>query len=547
MCGISNCNSESSNDLAVLLWQKLDILSTFICTRGTLEERACSAARKCMEFESKDTVPGIPIINTTKDHEVKNIFTISQLSDYYELPEFNYILKIAKEIKDKKLSICFFNSTPRGGGVAIIRSGMMRFLNLLGIDCHWYVMRPNPRVFEITKKKIHNVLQGINHEPLTDSDKTLFQEWSISNFKEWQDNKNILNANVIVIDDPQPIGLIPFLKKSKATIIYRSHTELRSDLINNSNTVQSDTWNYLWNNIKLADIFISHPIDSFIPKTVLNSNLQIVKLPASTDPIDGLNKKLDPDSIQYYKILFNKISKEQTNKTVDFNRMYFIQICRFDPSKGIPDLIEAYTKFRQNIDAKFRQNIDAKFRQNIDAKFRQNIDAKFRQQQNNEIKFNNVPQLIITGHGSIDDPESIVIYNQVISIISKIEPEIAKDIIPVLLHSNDQLLNCILDCSTLAFQLSIREGYEIKVTEALMKGKPIIAYNTGGIPLQIIDKFNGFLIERGNTSAVAELMYKFISEPEFYKIISDNTKKVNYSSVSTPICSLKYMEIVINN
>jgi hypothetical protein len=33
--------------------------------------------------------------------------------------------------------IAFFNSTPQGGGVALMRHALIRFLRLVGVNCEW--------------------------------------------------------------------------------------------------------------------------------------------------------------------------------------------------------------------------------------------------------------------------------------------------------------------------------------------------------------------------------------------------------------------------
>jgi len=40
-------------------------------------------------------------------------------------------------------------------------------------------------------------------------------------------------------------------------------------------------WNYLWNNIQHADLFISHPVNKFVPDSVPIEKVAL--LPASTD------------------------------------------------------------------------------------------------------------------------------------------------------------------------------------------------------------------------------------------------------------------------
>jgi trehalose synthase len=51
-------------------------------------------------------------------------------------------------------------------------------------------------------------------------------------------------------------------------------------------------------------------------------------------------------------------------------------------------------------------------------------------------------------------------------------------------------------------QKSVREGFGLVVSEALWKGRPVVAGNVGGIPLQIINGKVGFLVN--NTEECAE-------------------------------------------
>ena len=43
----------------------------------------------------------------------------------------------ADRLKQSKTKIAFFSSTPQGGGVALMRHALVRFLTLLGIDVKW--------------------------------------------------------------------------------------------------------------------------------------------------------------------------------------------------------------------------------------------------------------------------------------------------------------------------------------------------------------------------------------------------------------------------
>lgn len=67
--------------------------------------------------------------------------------------------------------------------------------------------KPRPEIFDITKRKFHNVLQGIAppDERLTEEDKEMYINWSRDNAESyWLGDKGpIKNSDVLIIDDPQ--------------------------------------------------------------------------------------------------------------------------------------------------------------------------------------------------------------------------------------------------------------------------------------------------------------------------------------------------------
>ena len=83
-----------------------------------------------------------------------------------------------------------------------------------------------------------------------------------------------------------------------AKVIYRSHIEIRSDLISQAGSPQEEVWRFLWDRIKLADLFISHPVDGFVPGDVPTD--MVALMPAATDWLDGLNKNMRDWDLRYY-------------------------------------------------------------------------------------------------------------------------------------------------------------------------------------------------------------------------------------------------------
>lgn len=497
--------------LAARLWLEEDIVSFIV--KDTDHNGSINVEERLKLVSSNFDQHNIANIRLTPENEVivTDLVTFNDYKLVTSQKDINLLLALVKKCKGKKIS--FINATPQGGGVAIMRHALIRLFKLLGIDVHWYVVTPDEEVFTITKRKFHNILQAV-YDPrvmLTEQEKKQYNRWIKQNTLIF---RNVFEtSDIIVIDDPQPSGLIPYIKEinPKVKIIYRSHIQIEAALANKKGTPQQKTWQFLWENIKRADCFVSHPIKQFIPKEVVKTNIAF--MPATTDPLDGLNKPLTEEHMHYYLKLFNKFLQEEEQFPLDFIRPYIIQIARFDPSKGIPDVLASYLALSKLCKEKGYA----------------------------------VPQLVITGNGSIDDPDRAPIYAMAMDILHTQEyVDIKKDVKVARLPHIDQLLNTLLRKSKMALQLSTKEGFEIKVTEALMKGKPVIAYRTGGIPLQIKDGVNGFLVKPGNTDQVAKHIFDLLTDEKLYNQMSKAAEKHYDHSLLTIPNAIRWLELGTN-
>ena len=64
------------------------------------------------------------------------------------------------------------------------------------------------------------------------------------------------------------------------------------------------------------------------------------------------------------------------------------------------------------------------------------------------------------------------------------------------------------------------EGQPVSIIEALSFGLPVISTNYRSIPEQIIDHYNGYLIEYHNPDQIANAVYELVSEPDKYRQMS---------------------------
>lgn len=510
--GIAEANNPKQ--LGERIWLELDIVPYL--HRGTgesLEERSQTIAKKI--FEDYVIVDGLDInkIVITNNYKVEPSFLTTFEAYKYDSPEsdIEMLLKEVQRFKSLRGNLLLINSTAQGGGVALMRHALIRLFDLLGVDASWCILKSDPEIFTITKKKFHNILQGVADSKLVLSQKDMafYDAWIEENAQILE--YPIKEANVIVIDDTQPSGLIPHIKKinPEAKILFRSHIQIDTSLLKDPASPQNVTWNFLWekNRVKDADLFISHPIENFIPSSVPKE--RSILMPATTDPLDGLNKHLTDKQLRYYLMLFNMFLANDGQPPLDTTRPYIVQIARFDPSKGIPDVLESFRALREM----YRE---------------QNIQ--------------NLPQLVIAGHGSVDDPEGQPILEQTkFTLNSDLYKSIASDIKVARLPHNDQILNALMQGCRFALQLSHKEGLEVKVSEALHMGKPIIIYRAGGMPLQVQDGMNGFIIESGQTHQVAEHMYSLLTDNQLYTKMSANARSMVGQDFFTVRNTLKWL------
>ncbi|GAA5824544.1 hypothetical protein JCM11251_000467 [Rhodosporidiobolus azoricus] len=410
---------------------------------------------------------------------------------------WNAFSRLGSALAVQKTNVAFFSATPRGGGVALMRHSLMRVWHATGLDVKWYVPAGDPSVFNITKRKFHNVLQNVAEDNvrLTDKDKKLFEDWTQYNYDRYWSGEDspLKRLDIFVCDDPQLTALIPIVRRvsPRTKIVFRSHIQIRADLIDQKKEQISTTWDYLWGFIKQADLFVSHPVEEFVPKVVKES-MPVVYMPPSTDPLDGLNKPISRTFLHNYRHTFDSAVDSSSGRKIDWKRGYIIQVARFDPSKGIPDLAEGYRLFREHAE-----------------------------KAHGEEGLEHPPQLILTGHSSVDDPDGTLVLNKLHEQLedSKFD-KCRDDIFAIRAPPSDRLLNALLRGADVVAQVSTREGYEIKVSEAVHKGKFVVATKAGGIPLQIRDGRDGKLVEPGDAQGIANALV------EFYQGHSDEHKKV---------------------
>ena len=222
--------------------------------------------------------------------------------------------------KTKGRSIQNINSTAVGGGVAEILNRMIPLFHELGVNARWDVIKGGENFFRVTKK-FHNALHG-KHEKITPEDFAVFLDTNEINLKNME-----LTGDVVLIHDPQPIGLINRKEALKAKWIWRCHIDVSNP--------DPQVWNFL-------RPFIDRYDGSVFSAPAFSRELPVRQflIPPSIDPLSDKNKDLPEETIRAVLGKFH----------LDPEKPMVTQISRFDYLKDPVGVIEAFEKVQRHVD-----------------------------------------------------------------------------------------------------------------------------------------------------------------------------------------------------
>lgn len=230
------------------------------------------------------------------------------------------IVKMAKNLYG--LRVLHINSTYYGGGVAEMLYSLIPLMNDVGVSVDWRILRGTPEFFTITKK-FHNAIQG-DQINLSDIKKTLY----IQNNQDFASYCQI-DADCVIIHDPQPLPLIRFYKR-KQPWIWRCHVDLSRP--------NPQLWDYLKGFILRYDRVIVS--DCRYMKEDLPMDYSVIH--PVIDPLSSKNKEISKD------LIIRTLKKY----AVPTDKPILTQISRFDKWKDPANVIEMFKLVKARIDCR---------------------------------------------------------------------------------------------------------------------------------------------------------------------------------------------------
>jgi trehalose synthase len=401
------------------------------------------------------------------------------------------------------------NSTARGGGVAEMLQPLIGYARGLGVDVRWVVVEGDPEFFAVTKR-IHNHLHGHPGDggPLGDHERNRYEDTLSRNMQELAGV--IRPGDIAVCHDPQTAGLIPELKKKDVLTVWRCHVGH-----DHPNEYVHRTWDFLLPYVSQADRYV-FTRKTFIPKQLDNGNAVIV--PPSIDPLSPKNQPMKPEvarSILTFTGLLEGRdleadpvferedgSKSRVVHCADVihlgrapapERRMVVQVSRWDRLKDPIGVLEGFADYLARDSA----------------------------------------SLVLAGpnvSAVADDPEGGAMLDQVFVAWRELPHEVRKHIHIVCLPMTDReenaaIVNALQRHATVIVQKSLFEGFGLTVTEAMWKGRPVIASAVGGIQDQIVDGEHGLLVkDPADLHEFAHLVQRLLDDDDLARKLGENAR-----------------------
>jgi len=248
---------------------------------------------------------------------------------------------LGQRLKGKR--VVNINSTRVGGGVAEILVRLVPLLAEIGLNVRWEVIKGTEEFFTLTKK-LHNALHGAQIA-FAPADHEIYDEVTRDNLKLLD-----LDADVVFIHDPQPVGLVRAREEHRGSWIWRCHVDVSAPF--------PGSWEFLEPFVARYDMSVFSA-----PQFARQLEIPQALISPSIDPLSDKNRELTQEEIE--SVL--------TRLGLRSDKPMVTQISRFDRLKDPLGVLEAWRNAKRY----------------------------------------NESQLILAGGAAPDDPESVQVLKEV--------------------------------------------------------------------------------------------------------------------------------------
>jgi len=385
------------------------------------------------------------------------------------------------------------NSTARGGGVAEMLRSLIGYVQGAGVDGRWVVAPGDPAFFDVTKR-LHNRLHGVDDGvPL---DREVYERRCRVNAEALA--RRVRPRDVVLLHDPQTAGMVPRMREIGCPVIWRAHIGL--DLPNDA---AREAWRFLIPYVDAADAFvfsrrvyawegldpdrvtvIAPSIDAFAPKNQAMSFTGITAVLRAA----GLAADHHTASRAAFERLDGSVGRVQRRaRLIEEHALRLdvplvVQVSRWDRLKDPVGVLQGFAE---------------------------------------HVHADEPAHLVLAGpdvEAVADDPEGAEVLAEVEAVWRGLARDVRRHVHLALLPMDDTdenavIVNALQRRADVVVQKSLAEGFGLTVSEAMWKGRPVVASDVGGIEDQIEDGRTGWLVPPSDLAAFGRRVSELLADP----------------------------------
>ena len=393
------------------------------------------------------------------------------------------------------------SATAQGGGVAEMLGTLLAYGRGAGIDTRWLVLEGDPTFFEITKR-LHNHLHGSPGDggPLGAAERAHYVAVLLANLDELL--ARVSPRDLVLLHDPQAAGLTEGLRRRGLHVAWRCHVG-----VDEPSELSTAAWEFLRPFLEPAEALIFSR-QAYAPGWADPDRLMIIT--PSIDPFSNKNRALPATSVDEILATVGLLSggapgdgqftrRDGTPGVVRPPRQtlvvdgppppsdarLFVQVSRWDRLKDMSGVMAAFGLL---LERDHRDGV----------------------------------HLMLAGpatSGVSDDPEGARVLADCRDTWRALPPVVRERVhlaaIPMDdVDENAIIVNALQRHAFAVVQKSLAEGFGLTVTEAMWKGRPVVASRVGGIQDQIVDGRDGLLVDDPRDLAgCADAFGRLLDEP----------------------------------
>jgi trehalose synthase len=392
--------------------------------------------------------------------------------------EFLALARLAKVLLAGR-TIWNISSTAGGGGVAEMLGRFVRYVRGAGVDCRWLVLEGSAEFFAVTKR-LHNNLHDDagDNGPLGDDERAAYQAVADTNADALV--ALVDDGDVVILHDPQAVGLAPRVRERGIPVVWRCHVG-----VDQQTEVTDRAWTFLRPWVEQAHIAVFSRA-AYAPGWLDREHLSVIA--PAIDPLSPKNQPLDDEAVVANLACAGVLDGDGARAGfLDANDEWRSLDCRVDLVRENGPLAPDVRLLVQVSRWDRLKDMGGVMRGFVDADVHDATGA----------------HLLLVGpevSGVTDDPEGKAVLDECVAAWKDLPASDRSTVslvtVPMTdLDQNAAVVNALQRHATVVTQKSRKEGFGLTVSEAMWKGRAVVASAVGGILDQVRDGEDGVLLE----------------------------------------------------